>query len=105
MSSEQSNDDDVRNYAAMAAASYMDINEVFSRIEKILHNKHEDSNLRWNAFAAMKSKVHHPDQLVHSAGSWWTTNSRNLRQDCLLNGTVIDCFHFPLINERMHCGR
>ncbi len=47
--------DDVRNYAAMAAASYMDIEGVFEQIERILQNKQENSDLRWNAFAAIKS--------------------------------------------------
>ncbi len=50
-----SKDDDVRNYAAMAAPGYMDIEGVFDQIERILQDKQEDSNLRWNAFAAIKS--------------------------------------------------
>lgn len=50
-----SKDDDVRDYAAMAAAAYTDIDGVLSEIERILENKQDDSNLRWNAFAAIKS--------------------------------------------------
>lgn len=51
----QSKDEDVRNYAAMAAASYMDNEELVGEIERILLDASEPSNLRWNAFAAVKS--------------------------------------------------
>lgn len=53
-------DNDVRNYAAMAAASYMDVNQVIEQIDRILHDKLEDSNLRWNAFAAIKANGSSP---------------------------------------------
>ncbi len=56
----QSKDDDVRNYAAMAAASCIDTEGVFEEIDRILHNKLEPSNLRWNAFATVKANVKSP---------------------------------------------
>jgi hypothetical protein len=48
-------DDDVRNYAAMAAGSYLDAEGVFEEVERILHDDGADGDLRWNAFAAMKT--------------------------------------------------
>jgi hypothetical protein len=48
-------DDDVRNYAAMAAGNYMDIEGVFKEVERILHDEEADRDLRWNAFGAMKA--------------------------------------------------
>lgn len=50
----KSHDDQVLNYAAMAAASYMDNSEVVSEIERIVLDSKKDSDLRWNAFAAVK---------------------------------------------------
>lgn len=47
-------DGDVRIYAALAAASYLDIDAVFQAIDRILRNNDEESNLRWSAFAAIK---------------------------------------------------
>jgi hypothetical protein len=38
----------------MAAASYMDNSDVASEIEGILHDSEKESDLRWNAFAAVK---------------------------------------------------
>jgi hypothetical protein len=48
-------DDEVRNYAAMAASSYMDNHAVAETIMGIVKNPREPTNLRWNAFAAIKS--------------------------------------------------
>jgi len=45
----------VRNYAAMAAAQYMDLEEVSDTVAHILLDENEDFDLRWNAFAAIKS--------------------------------------------------
>lgn len=47
-------DDDVRNYAALAAGNYLAVSGVVDELERILFNENEDRNLRWNAFAAMK---------------------------------------------------
>lgn len=47
--------DDVRNYAAMAASSYMDLEHVSEVVFDIVQDPREDANLRWNAFAAIKS--------------------------------------------------
>src|ERR1700728_2857336 len=38
-----SNDNDVRNYAAIAASNYMDIEGVAEEIDRLLHDDHEDS--------------------------------------------------------------
>ncbi|VTS00660.1 hypothetical protein, partial : Uncharacterized protein (Fragment) OS=Paenibacillus alvei TS-15 GN=PAALTS15_05618 PE=4 SV=1: PT-HINT [Tuwongella immobilis] len=52
----RSNDDDdnVKNYAAIAAASYMAVPEVDEVIEKIVLDSQADPNLRANAFAAIE---------------------------------------------------
>lgn len=50
----KSHDDQVLNFAAIAAASYMDDSEVVSEIERIVLDSKKDSVLRWNAFAAVK---------------------------------------------------
>ncbi len=49
-----SRDDDVRDFAAIAAASYMSDPNVARAIERIVLDRAQRSNLRWNAFAAIK---------------------------------------------------
>ena len=49
-----SRDDDVKNYAAMAAAKYLDSGKVFQQIERILLDTKQPTDLRWNAFATIK---------------------------------------------------
>lgn len=48
-------DEDVLNYAAMAAASYMHYESVVAEVERILLDTAQPANLRWNAFAAIKT--------------------------------------------------
>lgn len=47
-------DVEVRNYAAMAAAEYGDIPEIYIALATILKDGKEESNLRWNTFAAIE---------------------------------------------------
>lgn len=47
-------DDDVRQYAAMAAASYMSDGRLAEAVVARVFDEGEDRNLRWNAFAAIK---------------------------------------------------
>ena len=47
-------DDDVRQYAAMAAAYYMSDDRLAAAIVRTAFDMGEDINLRWNAFAAIK---------------------------------------------------
>ncbi|MDT5157424.1 MAG: hypothetical protein QOH51_1781 [Acidobacteriota bacterium] len=47
-------DDDVRTYAAMAASNYMDVEGVLDEVERTLFNEGEETNIRWNAFTAVK---------------------------------------------------
>lgn len=47
-------DDDVRNYAAMAISSYMDVKGSLEVVEGIIFNVEEEINLRWNAFTAVE---------------------------------------------------
>lgn len=47
-------DDDVRSYAAIAAASYMAEKSLREEVTRVLGNKEEDRNLRWNAFTAIE---------------------------------------------------
>lgn len=52
---QESNELLVKNYAAMAGSSYMDIDEVSEVVLRILQDPSTDSYLRWNAFAAVKA--------------------------------------------------
>ncbi len=56
-------DDDVRDYAAMAAARYMDVEGVDQVIERVLEDPQSRSTLRWNAFAAIESNGRSPKSL------------------------------------------
>jgi hypothetical protein len=47
-------DDDVRQYAAMAAASYMSEGRLAEAVVARAFDEGEDINLRWNTFAAIK---------------------------------------------------
>ena len=47
-------DDDVRNYAAIAAGNYVTADGMIKELEKLILNNNEDMNLRSNAFAAIK---------------------------------------------------
>ena len=47
-------DDEVRNYAAMAASSYVGVNGIVGELEKVIFNPEEDVNIRWSAFAAIE---------------------------------------------------
>jgi len=47
-------DDDVRNYAALAAGNYLTVSGVLDELQKVVFDDNEDRNLRWNAFAAIK---------------------------------------------------
>jgi hypothetical protein len=47
-------DDDVRQYAAMAAAYYMSEGDLAEAVVGRAFDEGEDVNLRWNAFAAIK---------------------------------------------------
>ncbi|MBS0261543.1 MAG: hypothetical protein JSS02_06255, partial [Planctomycetes bacterium] len=67
-----SQDLQVRNFTAMAAASYINNEELASVIGRILHDSNEASDLRWNAFAAItKSKI----------SAWSTDMLRGLLDD------------------------
>lgn len=48
-------DDDVRNYAAIAASSYMTVRSVVDAVEHMLRDPQANPDLRANAFAAFKS--------------------------------------------------
>src|SRR5581483_143194 len=48
-------DDEVRNYAAIAATSYMTAPGVADAVEQVLRDAQADPNLRANAFAAFES--------------------------------------------------
>jgi hypothetical protein len=50
-----SHDNGVRNYAAMAAASYLETEGLWQRIAELVRDNNADSDLRWNAFAAIES--------------------------------------------------
>jgi hypothetical protein len=47
-------DDDVRNYAVMAATYYMIIDDVADQTIRVLQTDTENADLRWNAFAAIE---------------------------------------------------
>jgi hypothetical protein len=47
-------DDDVRQYAGMAAAYYMSESDLVEAVVQRAFDQDEDINLRWNAFAAIK---------------------------------------------------
>ena len=47
-------DNDVRNYAAIAAAYYTTVDDVAEQIIRILLDDGENSDLRWNAFTAVE---------------------------------------------------
>jgi hypothetical protein len=47
-------DDDVRQYAAMAAAYYMSESDLVDAVAQRAFDQGEDIDLRWNAFAALK---------------------------------------------------
>ena len=49
-----STDQDIRNYAAMAIASYIETEGAFDVIEGILLDEKEDINLRYNAFGVIE---------------------------------------------------
>jgi hypothetical protein len=49
-----STDHDVRNYAAMAIASYIETEGAFDLVEGILLDENEDIDLRYNAFAVIE---------------------------------------------------
>jgi hypothetical protein len=47
-------DNDVLNYAAMAAVKFMDFDQVSDKIQSLLMSPTTDETLRWNCFAAVK---------------------------------------------------
>jgi hypothetical protein len=47
-------DDDVRNYAAMATGHYLETDGVFEALIIILYDETADTNMRWSAFAEIE---------------------------------------------------
>lgn len=80
----EEDDDEVRNYAAIAAASYMAVASVVEAVEKIVLDTQANPNLRANGFDAVERNRRNPKsiRLVQSLlqdGQFSTTARRVLR--------------------------
>ena len=75
----ESVDDDVRGYAAMAAANYMAFADLEFAVSKIVRDQSENENLRFNAFAAIMRSDSSPMRIALL---------RELRKDPLFKQSV-----------------